>query len=56
LGGSGSSGGSGVAFSTLFALLVSLAAFSAQQFSRRLTLVLPVWRPTAFIAVIERPG
>jgi hypothetical protein len=54
--GSGSSGGFGVAFSTLFALLVSLAAFSAQQFSRRLILALPPWRPAAFIAVIERPG
>jgi hypothetical protein len=55
-GGSGFSGGSGVAFSTLFGLLVSLAAFSAQRFSRRLTLALPPWRPAAFIAVIERPG
>jgi hypothetical protein len=55
-GGSGSSGGFGVGFSTLFALLVSLAAFSAQQFSRRLILVLPPWRPAAFVAVIERPG
>jgi hypothetical protein len=45
-----------VAFSTLFALLVSLAAFSAQPFSRRLILALPPWRPAAFIAVIERPG
>jgi hypothetical protein len=55
-GGSGSSGGSGAGSSTLFALLVSLAAFSAQPFSRRLILALPPWRPAAFIAVIERPG
>jgi hypothetical protein len=55
-GGSAFSGGSGVAFSTLFGLLVSLAAFGAQRFSRRLTLALPPWRPAAFIAVIERPG
>jgi hypothetical protein len=55
-GGSGSSGGPGLGSSTLFALLVSLAAFSAQRFSRRLDLALAPWRPTAFIAVIERPG
>mgnify|MGYP003290699971 CR=1 FL=1 len=36
--------------------LFSLAAFSAQRFSRRLDLALAPWRPAAFIAVIERPG
>jgi hypothetical protein len=55
-GGSGSIGSSGFGSSTLFAILVALAAFSAQRFSRQLRLALAPWRPSAFIAVIERPG
>ena len=55
-GGATATGGSGIAFSTLFALLVALAAFSAQQLLRRLHLPSAPWRPASFVAVIERPG
>jgi hypothetical protein len=53
---SGTSGGSGAGFRTLFADLVTLAAFAAQPFSRRLQRASAPWRPAAFVAVIERPG
>jgi hypothetical protein len=55
-GGATASGGSGTAFSTFLALLVALAAFSAQQLLRRLNLPSAPWRPAMFVAVIERPG
>jgi hypothetical protein len=55
-GGFGSIGSSGFGSSSLFAILVALAAFGAQRFSRQLKLALAPWRPAAFIAVIERPG
>ena len=55
-GGATTSGGSGAAFSTFLALLVALAAFSAQQLLRRLNLPSAPWRPAMFVAVIERPG
>ena len=54
--GATASGGSGTAFSTFLALLVALAAFSAQQLLRRLNLPSAPWRPAMFVAVIERPG
>jgi hypothetical protein len=47
--------GSGVAAATLFALLVSLAAFGLRH-STRLRLPSIAWRQQAFLAVIERPG
>jgi hypothetical protein len=47
--------GSGVAAATLFALLVSLAAFGLRH-STRLRLPSTGWRQQAFLAVIERPG
>jgi hypothetical protein len=49
------SGAAGVASSTLFALLVSLAAFALRHFTR-LQLAQARWRPQAFVAVLERPG
>jgi hypothetical protein len=49
------SGAAGIATATLFALLLSLAAFGLRHFSR-LRLVPVAWRPQAFVAVIERPG
>lgn len=49
------SGAAGVASSTLFALLVSLAAFALRHFTR-LQLAPARWRPQAFVAVLERPG
>ena len=55
-GGATATGGSGAAFSTFLALLVALAAFSAQQLLRRLNLPSAPWRPAMFVAVIERPG
>jgi hypothetical protein len=54
--GTAGSGGSGVAFSTLFGLLVALASFAVQPLGRRLRLASAPWRPRAFAAVIERPG
>jgi hypothetical protein len=47
--------GGGVAAATLFALLVSLAAFGLRH-STRLRLPSMAWRQQAFLAVIERPG
>jgi hypothetical protein len=47
--------GGGVAAATLFALLVSLAAFGLRH-STRLRLASIAWRQQAFVAVIERPG
>ncbi len=54
-GGSAASAGSGVAFSLLFALLFSIAAFALQHYSR---LRLPPARSRffRFVAVVERPG
>jgi hypothetical protein len=49
------SGGSGVGSSTLFALLLSLAAVALRH-STRLQLAPARWRPQAFVAVLERPG
>jgi hypothetical protein len=53
--GSASGGLSGAASSALFALLVALAAIAVGS-SRGLRLAPARWRPTAFVAVIERPG
>jgi hypothetical protein len=47
--------GGGVAAATLFALLLSLAAFGLRH-STRLRLPSIAWRQQAFLAVIERPG
>jgi hypothetical protein len=52
---SAGSGAAGVAFSTLFALLLSFAAFGLRHFTR-VRLVPLAWRQQAFVAVIERPG
>jgi hypothetical protein len=52
----GTGGGSGAASRTLFADLVTLAAFAAQPFSRRLRHASAPWPPAAFVALIERPG
>jgi hypothetical protein len=52
----GTGGGSGAAFRTFFADLVTLAAFAAQPFNRRVHHASAPWRPAAFVAVIERPG
>ena len=54
-GGAGAAG-SGIAFSTLFGLLLASLAALALQRSTRLRLVPPQLRPLAFVAVIERPG
>ena len=55
-GSSASAGGlGGAAGGTLFALLVSLAAFGLRH-TTRLRLSAFAWRPQAFVAVIERPG
>jgi hypothetical protein len=54
-GASSAGGGSGFGFSIFLALLVCLAAFAVQFYSR-LQLPPACWRPTAFVAVIERPG
>jgi hypothetical protein len=51
----GTSGGSGAGF-RVFADLVTLADLAAQPFSRRLQRASAPWRPSAFVAVIERPG
>ncbi len=51
----GAGAGSGVAAATLFALLLSLAAFGLRH-STRLRLPSMAWRQQAFLAVIERPG
>jgi hypothetical protein len=44
-----------VAFTLLFFLLVSLTALAVQFYSR-LQSQPASWRPTAFVAVVERPG
>jgi hypothetical protein len=53
--GSAAAAVSGAAASALFALLISLAAFTLGG-SSRLRLTPARWRPLAFVAVIERPG